>query len=133
MDFIGKWKFKGINMPTENGVRFFTRENAPDDMSDVFDEGEQMLLEFCEDGTYNMIVEAVGEVAESAEAEGYTIREDGYAVVISAKWEDRDGKIFYDSLAEGTIGDEEIDPFVELTFNEDGNIVYNFIYVYEKI
>ncbi len=133
MDFIGKWKLKGINVPTENGVQFFTRETAPEEMGEVFDEGEQMLLEFCEDGTYNMIVEAVGEIAEAAAAEGYPIREDGYAVVSSAKWEDRDGKIFYDSQAEGTIGDEEIDPFVELTFTPEGYILYNFLYVYEKI
>lgn len=133
MDFIGKWKFKGINMPTPDGTKFFTRETATEDMSDIFDEGEQMLLEFCEDGTYNMIVEAVGEIAETAAEEGYLIREDGYAVVDTAKWEDRDGTIFYDSQAEGTIGDEEIDPFVELTFTEEGDLVYNFLYVYEKV
>lgn len=97
MDFIGKWKFKGINMPTPDGTKFFTRETATEDMSEIFDEGEQMLLEFCEDGTYNMIVEAVGEIAETAAEEGYLIREDGYAVVDTAKWEDRDGTIFYDS------------------------------------
>lgn len=133
MEFIGKWKLKGINMPTENGMQFMTRETAPEEALDVFDEGEQMLLEFCEDGTYHMIAEAVGELAETAEAEGYPIREDGFIVVSTATWENRDGKIFYDSQAEGTIGDQEIDPFVELTCTDDGCIVFNFLYVYEKM
>lgn len=132
MDVIGKWKLKGINVPTENGFVLYNLDNYPEEYADVFNENKGMLLEFCADGTYNMIMEAVGEIAESAKAEGYPIREDGYVVIGSAKWEDRDGKIFYDSQAEGTILDEAIDPFIELEVTEDGCILFNYMMLFER-
>lgn len=134
MNIIGKWKLKGMNIPTENGFVLYTMDNFPEEYADIFNENKDMLLEFCEDGTYNMIVEAVGEIAEAAAAENYPIREDGYAVVGTAKWEDRDGKIFYDSQAEGTILDEPVDPFVELGVTEDGCIWFNYgMALYERM
>lgn len=126
MNIVGKWKLKGLNIPTADGAELYTVDNYPEEYEDIFNENKDMVLEFCADGTYNMIMEAVGEIAETAEAEGYPIREDGYVVVDSATWEDRDGTIFYDSQAEGTILDEEIDPFIELGITEDGCILFNY-------
>lgn len=134
MDIIGKWKFKGMNVPTEDGMVFYNKEDIPEDFADVRANAEAFDLEFLADGTYNMIGKAEGELAEQAEEEGMEIREDGYVVAFSAKWEDRNGDIYYDCGAEGTILDEEVDPFIKLEVNEDGNIWYNYgMCLYERI
>lgn len=134
MNIIGKWKLKGINIPTENGFEFFTEDNFPEEFKDVFDENKDMILEFLEDGTLNTIVEAVGSYLDMAAEEGIEPRSDGYIVAFSSRWEDRDGKIFYDSEAEGTILDEAVDPFVEIDVTEDGCIWYNFgMALYERL
>lgn len=134
MNIIGKWKFKGINIPTENGMILYTKDNIPEEYKDACAEAESMDLEFLEDGTYNVIQKAEGELAEQAEAEGMEIRPDGYVVAFSAKWEDRDGTIYYDCGAEGTILDEEVDPFLPLEVTEDGCIWYNYgMCLYERM
>lgn len=134
MNIVGKWKFKGINFPAADGPVFYMEDNCPEEYMDVINENKDMILEFCEDGTYHMIVKAVGEIAELCAAEGYPIREDGYAVVDGARWEDRDGRIFYDSQAEGTILDEPVDPFVEIGVSEDGGIWFNYgMALYERM
>lgn len=134
MNIIGKWKLKGMNIPTENGMVFCTKENIPEEYSDTYTEAESMELAFLEDGTYNVIQKVEGELAEQAKAEGMEIRPDGYAVALSATWEDRNGTIYYDCGAEGTILDEEIDPFLPLEFTEDGCIWYNYgMCLYERV
>lgn len=133
MNFIGKWKLKGMNVPTENGMVLYTRDTIPEEFKETYEEAAACELEFLEDGTYNMIQKVEGELAEQAKAEGMEIRDDGYVVALTAKWEDRDGTIYYDTGAEGTILDEEIDPFEPLEINEDGCLLYNYgMCLYEK-
>lgn len=133
MNIIGKWKLKGMNIPTESGMTLYTKENIPEDFKDTYEEAEIMELEFLADGTYNVMQKAEGELAAEAIEEGMEIREDGYVVAFSAKWEDRDGTIYYDSGAEGTILDEEVDPFLPLEVTEDGCIWYNYgMCLYER-
>lgn len=134
MNIIGKWKLKGINVPTENGPVFYSKDNIPEEYAEVFNENKDMLLEFLEDGTLNTIVEAVGPYLELAAEAGIEAREDGYMVANSVKWENRNGTIYYDSGAEGTILDEAIDPFIPLEVTDDDCILYNFgILLYERI
>lgn len=134
MNIIGKWKLKGINIPTENGSVLYTVDNFPEEYADIFNENKDMILEFCEDGTLNTLVEAVGSYLEMAAQEGIEPREDGFIVVDTVKWEDRNGKIFYDSQAEGDILDEAVDPFVEIDVTEDGCIWFNFgMALYERM
>lgn len=92
MNIIGKWKLKGINIPTENGPVFYTGADFPEEYVDIFNENKDMILEFCEDGTLNTIVEATGAYLEMAAAEGIAPREDGFIVVDAVKWEDRGGE-----------------------------------------
>lgn len=134
MDFIGTWKLKGINMPTENGPVTYTKENLPPELEETFQEAAVFTLEFSEDGTLKMLAEPNEEQLQQAKEEGLEIREDGYIVAMDLTWKEVDGKIFYDSGARGEILDEEIDPFVELTFNEDGYLLYNFdMLLYERV
>lgn len=133
MDIIGKWKLKSMNIPTPDGMVLCTKDNVPEECKEIYAEGESMDLEFLEDGTYNVIQKAEGELAELAKEEGLEIRPDGYVVAFSAKWEDRDGTIYYDSGVEGTVLDEEIDPYLPLEFDEDGCILYDYgMSLYER-
>lgn len=134
MNIIGKWKLKGMNIPTENGLVLYTKDNFPEEYADVFNENKDMLLEFLEDGTLNTIVEATGPYLDMAAEEGIEAREDGYLVCFSTHWENRNGRIYYDSEAEGTILDEPVDPFVEIGVTEDGCIWFNYgMALYERV
>lgn len=126
MNILGKWTLKGIKVPAENGMTYYHKNEVPEEYQEGLAEAAATDLEFLEDGTYNMIQKAEGELAEIAKAEGYEIREDGYVVALTAKWEDRDGVIYYDTGAEGTVLDEEIDPFMPLEFDEDGCMWFNY-------
>lgn len=134
MDLIGRWTLKGVRIPTENGMTFYTKETLPEEYEEIYAEAVAFDLEFLEDGTYNMIGKAEGELAEEAKESGMESREDGYVVAMSAKWEDRDGTIYYDSGVEGTILDEEIDPFLPVEFDENGYFLFNFgMLAFEKV
>lgn len=135
MNIIGKWKLKGLNIPSEKGLELFTVDNYPEEYADVFNENKDMILEFLEDGTLNTIVEAVEPYISMAAEEGLESRADGYIVSYSTKWEDRDGTIYYDSEAEGEIlGEAIVDSFVPLEVTEDGCILFNFgMALYERI
>lgn len=126
MNIIGKWTFKGMNIPTEDGMTYYDKDEIPEDILEDLEGSEKFVVEFLEDGTYNMLQKADDEVVAEAEEEGLEIRDDGYVVFDTAKWEDRDGTIYYDTGAEGTIMDEEIDPFEPLEFNEDGCMWFNY-------
>ncbi len=134
MNIIGKWKLKGISIPTENGLVLYTEDAVPQEHMDVFNENKDMILEFLEDGTLNTIVEAVGQYLEMATAEGIEPREDGYIIAMSTQWEQRGEAIFYNSQLEGEILDEQVDPFIQIGFTEDGCILYNYgMFLYERI
>lgn len=134
MNIIGKWKLKGARIPTEDGFKLYTKDNIPQEHAGVLDEAADFDLEFLENGTYNLITKAVGQYAEEAEKEGLEVREDGYFVVSSATWEDRNGTVYYDSGAEGTILEEEVDPFIPLEVTDDGCIFYNYgMLLYERM
>lgn len=133
MNIVGKWKLKGLNIPTADGAELYTVDNYPEEYAEIFDENKDMILEFCEDGTLNTVVKADGQYLEMAAEEGLEPREDGFIVVDSVKWEDRDGTIFYDSQAEGEILGEAVDPFTEIDVTEDGCIWFNYgIALYER-
>lgn len=126
MNILGKWALKGINVPTADGMKYYDKADIPEEYLEDMQDALSMEAEFLGDGTYNMIQKVEGELAEQAKAEGMEIRDDGYVVALTAKWEDRNGTIYYDTGAEGTVLDEEIDPFMPIEFNEDGCIWLNY-------
>lgn len=133
MNIIGKWKLKGMNLPTADGTVLYTKDNIPDELKDSFEETALTVFEFLEDGTYNMLQRVEGELLEQARAENMEISDDGYAVALTAKWEDRNGTVYYDTGAEGTVLDEAVDPFVAIDVTDDGCIVLNFgMLIYER-
>ncbi len=134
MNIIGKWKLKSIYAPTDEGLKLYTAEDIPEEFAYMFEENKDMLLEFSEDGTLNTVVKAEGDYLEMAKAEGVEIRDDGYIVAFSTRWEEHDGKYRYDSGFEGEILDEDVDPFVDIDVTDDGCIIYNCgMCIYERV
>lgn len=135
MDIIGRWALKALNVPSADGLVTYTRDNVPADFVDTFEESAKMLLEFTADGQLNTVMAVDDELREMAAAEGMEIPEGAeYFPVMSTTWEERDGKLFYVADVEGEIMGEAIDPNVELTFTEDGCLLYNYgLATYEKV
>ncbi len=125
MELLGKWKLKGIYLPSESGMSLITRENATGNTLAAFEAAAKLVIEFSADGSMDLIAKSEGEVASFAKREGYSVRDDGYCVTHTARWEERDGRIFYDNGKRGTLFAAG-DPFVELHFTEDGCMLYNF-------
>lgn len=127
MDIIGKWKIKEFNIPTPDGIKKYTPETLPD--TEEFEEFAKMLstrVEFTEDGLLNTLMQVPEEMLEAAKEQGFTVREDGFAVIDSTAWKEEDGKFFFDSKIEGEILGEEVDPFTEIKVTEDGCLLYSF-------
>lgn len=135
MDIIGRWALKALNIPSADGLVTYTRDNVPADFVDTFEESAKMLLEFTADGQLNTVMAVDDELREMAAAEGMEIPEGAeYFPVMSTTWEERDGKLFYVADVEGEIMGEAIDPNLELTFTEDGCLLYNYgLATYEKV
>lgn len=135
MDIIGRWALKALNVPSADGLVTYTRDNVPADFVDTFEESAKMLLEFTADGQLNTVMAVDDELREMAAAEGMEISEGAeYFPVMSTTWEERDGKLFYVADVEGEIMGEAIDPNVELTFTDDGCLLYNYgLATYEKV
>lgn len=135
MDIIGRWALKALNVPSADGLVTYTRDNVPADFVDTFEESAKMLLEFTADGQLNTVMAVDDELREMAAAEGMEIPEGAeYFPVMSTTWEERDGKLFYVADVEGEIMGEAIDPNVELTFTDDGCLLYNYgLATYEKV
>lgn len=135
MDVIGRWRLKSLNVPTENGIVSYTRDTVPPELTDTFEETAQSMLEFTEDGHLNTIMAVTDELRAMAAAEGIEIPEGAdYFPVMTVAWELRDGKVFYEIDVEGEIMGETVEPFDQLTFTEDGCILYNFgLATYERM
>lgn len=135
MDIIGRWALKALNVPSADGLVTYTRDNVPADFVDTFEESAKMLLEFTADGQLNTVMAVDDELREMAAAEGMEIPEGAeYFPVMSTTWEERDGKLFYVADVEGEIMGEAIDPNLELTFTENGDLLYNYgLATYEKV
>ena len=73
------------------------------------------------------------EMYEEAKKEGMEIR-DGFAVIGSTMWKEKDGKFFYDSKIEGEVLGEAVDPFMEIKVLPDGCLLYSMdVLVLERV
>lgn len=126
MQLIGRWKIKEMHIPTPDGVQTYTPETLPEEFTEDWAQMLTMLLEFTEDGSLNTLQPVTEELAATAQEEDLTIREDGFVVVESTTWKERDGKFFFDSQIEGEILGETVDPFMEIEVTSDGCLLYNF-------
>lgn len=115
MDIRGIWKVKEVHVPTPDGEKVFTPDNPPED--EMFEEMAAMMqwrTEFADDGALNTLMFVPEEMKAEAAKHGVDVRDDGYAVIDSTEWEERDGKFFYNTKIEGEVFGEKVDPFIEI-------------------
>lgn len=115
MDIRGIWKVKEVHVPTPDGEKVFTPDNPPED--EMFEEMAAMMpwrTEFADDGMLNTLMFVPDEMKAEAAKHGVDVRDDGYAVIDSTEWEERDGKFFYNTKIEGEVFGEKVDPFIEI-------------------
>jgi len=115
MDIRGIWKVKEVHVPTPDGEKVFTPDNPPED--EMFEEMVAMMqwrTEFADDGMLNTLMFVPDEMKAEAAKHGVDVRDDGYAVIDSTEWEERDGKFFYNTKIEGEVFGEKVDPFIEI-------------------
>ena len=115
MDIRGIWKVKEVHVPTPDGEKVFTPDNPPED--EMFEEMAEMMqwrTEFADDGALNTLMFVPEEMKAEAAKHGVDVRDDGYAVIDSTQWEERDGKFFYNTKIEGEVLGEKVDPFIEI-------------------
>lgn len=124
MNIIGKWKIKELHIPTPEGVQDFTPETLPE--GEEYEEFAQMartLLEFTPEGRLDTLMPVPEEMMEQAQSEGMEIR-DGFAVLRSTEWKEQDGRFYYNTEIEGEMFGETVDPFMEITVQPDGTLLY---------
>ena len=126
MDIRGIWKVKEVHVPTPDGEKVFTPDNPPED--EMFEEMAAMMqwrTEFADDGALNTLMFVPEEMKAEAAKHGVDVRDDGYAVIDSTQWEERDGKFFYDTKIEGEVLGEKVDPFIEIPVIDAGCLKYS--------
>ena len=126
MDIRGIWKVKEVHVPTPDGEKVFTPDNPPED--EIFEEMAAMMqwrTEFADDGALNTLMFVPEEMKAEAAKHGVDVRDDGYAVIDSTQWEERDGKFFYDTKIEGEVLGEKVDPFIEIPVIDGGGLKYS--------
>ena len=126
MDIRGIWKVKEVHVPTPDGEKVFTPDNPPED--EMFEEMAAMMqwrTEFADDGALNTLMFVPEEMKAEAAKHGVDVRDDGYAVIDSTQWEERDGKFFYDTKIEGEVLGEKVDQFIEIPVIDGGCLKYS--------
>lgn len=146
MNIIGKWKIKEFHLPTpiderdytsedpSEAIRVYTPETLPDEEEyEDFAKMARTFFEFTPDGKLDTLMPIPEEMYEQAQKEGLEIR-DGFAVIGSTMWKEKDGKFFYDSKIEGEVLGEAVDPFMEIKVLPDGCLLYSMdVLVLERV
>ena len=138
MDIIGKWKIAEVMSFDDDGIKWVT----PEEYIETSDEPEEaaqtvgMLVEFTQDGkaiTYMPLSKDLTqeEIDEAIAEEGLQVK-DGYFFE-TKEWKEENGAYLFNSEIEGEILDEEVSPWVELTFEEDGKLLFMEMFRLEKI
>ena len=89
-------------------------KKAFDEMFEEMAAMMQWRTEFADDGMLNTLMFVPDEMKAEVAKHGVDVRDDGYAVIDSTEWEERDGKFFYNTKIEGEVFGEKVDPFIEI-------------------
>ena len=93
------------------------------------------IMEFTPDGNIDMKIpiEKTGYTVEQVEADGMKVK-DGYVMMDSNYWKEKDGEVYADTGLEGEVLGEKVDGWEKLSLNEDGLLpVLGGMYLCEKI
>jgi len=130
MDIIGRWKVaKALYIDPETGANSWETPEALI-LDGRADEEYAMMMtsvfDFCEDGYVRaamQIPEMISkeEIDEAVKAGEITLYDGNMMLLEEKAWKEENGKYYYDSGVDGTVGDEKVSPWIELT-EEDGMI-----------
>lgn len=127
MNIVGKWKIKELHIPTLEGTKVFTPETLPDtEEYEDYAKTASMIFEFTPDGKLLDLMKVPEEMLEAVKEEGMEILDDGYCILNSAAWKEKDGKFFMYTGIEGEFLGEAVDSFAEIKVTEDGCLLHNF-------
>lgn len=139
MNYIGKWRFHSVGVINESGNLTYMNteeyinspmqyidENDKDAVSEELRERRQMTgacIEVCEDGKLYMLLpipEGVSqEEVDAAVAAGEVSLRNGMICENPMQWEERDGKLWFDTGIEGEVFGEKADTWV-CAIDEEG-------------
>lgn len=138
MDIIGKWKIAEVMSFGDDGIKWVTPEEyiAASDEPEEAAQTVGMLVEFTQDGkaiSYIPLSKDLTqeEIDEAIAEEGLQIK-DGYFFE-TKEWKEENGAYLYNSEIEGEILDEEVSPWVELTFEDGGKLLFMEMFKLEKM
>ena len=142
MTFTGKWRFHSIGVADENGLTYmnaeeycaspmpYVDETDEEAVADESKERKQLTgscIEVCEDGTLFVLMplpEGVSQdEVDAAVAAGAITLRSGMMYDRPMAWEERDGKLWFNSGVEGELFGEAADPWVCAT-EDDGFFAY---------
>lgn len=130
MELIGKWRVaKMLYMDPET---FTKKWETPEDLilaGKVDDEYSMLLIseyDFCADGTVNVAMPIPDEISKEeidAAVSGGEIclYGDNMLLLETKSWKEENGRYYYDTGIEGSVGEETVSPWIEIV-EEDGMI-----------
>lgn len=119
MELMGKWKIKKVFCITPDGMEL----TAPDDIpqGEDYDEYRRMsraIFDFRPDGIAYMLLPPEDFKQMDTGEELQLL--DGMAIVEQHPWKEENGAYFYHTGMEGDAGGVPVDPYEQLTPDEDG-------------
>ena len=119
MELMGKWKIKKVFCITPDGMELIAPADIP--QGEDYDEYRRMsrsIFDFRPDGVaYQLLPPEDFKQMDTGEELRLL---DGMAIVEQHPWKEENGAYFYHTGMEGDIGGEPIDPYEQLTPDEDG-------------
>lgn len=130
MNIIGKWNVVKIAVLDED----FNLKMVTADELNAMPENPEMeeyktltsaVIEFTPDNKVLTLVPIPADQLEEAKKEGIAITDDGYCVMDQTDWKEENGKYFYNTGNQGTVLEEEIDPYMPLEVDEEGCMLFS--------
>ena len=122
MNIIGKWEVAAVMSLVDGDFRMVTRdeaENIEDFDTSIF----ESVLEFTPDGKLLNLMKipegATKEQINEAVSAGMEFAGD-YLITKKQDWKEEDGKVLFDSEIQGEILGEEVSPWAEIKFDDNG-------------
>lgn len=136
MSLTGKWKIKSLaTFDPEVGFKKLT-------IDEVFamPEGEDKeelvkmvnVMVNITDTKLSMLAPIPADLLEEAKAEGVPVTDDGFGIMEEYDVKVEDGVYYYKTNTTGEVMGEEIDPWQELTLDEEGGLSLNPMMTFER-
>lgn len=124
MNIIGMWEVSAIMSYDNDQFVWLTQEEAQN-KEDYDSRMFSSVTEFMPDGTVRNMMKIPPEMTQAeideAVSEGMELVGD-FIVTEKREWKEENGTLFYNSNIQGTVFDEDIDPWTEIVVEDNGEI-----------